>query len=589
MSIKVLKGNSEKMIQLKINNVAIKAEEGMSVLDAAKSVGIHIPTLCHLKDLTPTGACRICVVEVEGQRNLVPSCAYPVFKGMSVETNSARVRRARKTIVELLVENHPQDCLVCVRNKNCELQDLSDKYSVREHRYVGEKKDHAIDISSASIERDPAKCILCGRCVRVCHEVQKVGAIDFTKRGFLSTVTTPYNKGINISDCILCGQCILVCPTAALREKSSMKEVAAALNDKRKFTVVQIAPAVRATLGEEYNMPPGTEVTGKLITGLRRLGFNKVFDTNFSADLTIMEEATELIHRINNNGKLPMFTSCCPGWVKYAEHNKPEILEHISTCKSPHEMEGAVLKTYYAKKMEIDPKDIFVVSIMPCTVKKYESSRSELKEESYADVDAVLTTRELTRFFKLAGIEFNDLPEDNFDDPLGESTGAAAIFGTSGGVMEAALRTAYYKLTGKELETLELEPVRGDKNIKEISIKISDMELNFAVVNGIGNIKPIIDDIQNGTSKYHFIEVMTCPGGCVNGGGQPIHQKNDKIQKRMKALYQIDSNMTYRRSHENESVKILYEEFFTEPNSYCAHEILHTKYFDRKIKRKTQI
>jgi iron-only hydrogenase group A len=330
---------------------------------------------------------------------------------MVVETNSPRVRRARKTIVELLIENHPQDCLICVRNKNCELQNLSEKYSVREHRYVGESKNHAIDISSASMERDPAKCILCGRCVRVCHEVQKVGAIDFTNRGFSTIVTTPYNKGINVSDCILCGQCILVCPTAALREKGALKEVVNAINDRTKFTIVQVAPAVRATLGEEYNMPLGTDVTGQMVTGLKRLGFKKVFDTNFGADLTIMEEATELIHRIQNGGSLPMFTSCCPGWIKYAEQNRPEILEHLSSCKSPHEMEGAVLKTYYAKKMGINPKDIFVVSIMPCTVKKYESNRNELSEDNMADVDAVLTTRELVRFFKLAGIEFGDLPE----------------------------------------------------------------------------------------------------------------------------------------------------------------------------------
>ena len=440
------------MVQLTINNIKVNAEEGMTMLDAAKSVGISIPTLCHLKDLAPTGACRICTVEVDGQRGLVPSCAFPVFDGMVVQTNSARVRRARKTIVELLVENHPQDCLVCVRNKNCELQNLAETYSVREHRYVGETKSHAIDISSASMERDPAKCILCGRCVRVCHEIQKIGAIDFTQRGFVSNVTTPYNKGLNISDCILCGQCILVCPTAALREKSSLKEVAAALNDKNKYTIVQIAPAVRATLGEEYNIPLGTDVTGQLVTGLRRLGFKKVFDTNFAADLTILEEAAELIYRIKNKKPLPMFTSCCPGWVKYVEQNRPEILEHISSCKSPHEMEGAVLKTYYAKKMGIDPKDIFVVSIMPCTVKKYESGRAELKEDTFQDVDAVLTTRELVRFFKLAGIDFSDLPEDNFDNPLGESTGAAAIFGTSGGVMEAAIRTAYYNLTERDLD-----------------------------------------------------------------------------------------------------------------------------------------
>jgi iron-only hydrogenase group A len=501
---------------------------------------------------------------------------------MIVHTNSARVRRARKTIVELLVENHPQECLVCVRNKNCELQTLAETYSVREHRFVGETKSHSMDVSSASMERDPAKCILCGRCVRVCHEIQKIGAIDFTQRGFISNVTTPYNKGLNISDCILCGQCILVCPTAALREKSSLKEVAAAINDKNKYTIVQVAPAVRATLGEEYNFPLGSDVTGQMVTGLRRLGFKKVFDTNFAADLTILEEAAELIDRVKNKKPLPMFTSCCPGWVKYVEQNRPEVLGHISSCKSPHEMEGAVLKTYYAKKMGIDPKDIFVVSIMPCTVKKYESNRAELKENAFPDVDAVLTTRELVRFFKLAGIEFNDLPEDDFDNPLGESTGAAAIFGTSGGVMEAAIRTAYFNLTGKDLECLELNSVRGFDGVKEASINIDGLSLNVAVVNGIGNIKPILNDVQKGNSKYHFIEVMSCPGGCINGGGQPIHQKSEKIQKRTKALYQIDSKMKHRKSHENESLKVLYKEFLIEPNSHKAHEILHTKYFNKR-------
>jgi iron-only hydrogenase group A len=570
------------MVQLTINNIKVNAEEGMTILDAAKSVGIHIPTLCHLKNLAPTGACRICSVEVEGQRGLTPSCAYPVYEGMTVETNSPRVRRARKTIVELLVENHPQDCLICVRNKNCELQDLAEQYGLREHRFAGESKTHAIDISSASMERDPAKCILCGRCVRVCFEVQNIGAIDFTNRGFSSIVTTPYNKGLNISDCILCGQCILVCPTAALREKSHLKEVSNALTDKKKYPIVQIAPAVRASLGEEYNMPLGTDVTGQLVTGLRRLGFKKVFDTNFAADLTIMEEASELINRVQNGKKLPMFTSCCPGWVKFAEQNTPEILEHISTCKSPHEMEGAVLKTYYAKKMGIDPKDVYVVSIMPCTVKKYESVRAELKEETMPDVDAVLTTRELVRFFKIAGIDFEDLPQDQFDNPLGESTGAAAIFGTSGGVMEAALRTAYFKLSGKELDELEFESVRGDSAVKEASITVNGLQLNIAVVNGIGNVKPVIDEIIAGKSKYHFIEVMACPGGCINGGGQPIHQKPEKVRKRIKALYQIDSDMQKRRSHENESVKILYKEFLGEPNSHKAHEILHTEYFNRK-------
>jgi iron-only hydrogenase group A len=570
------------MVQLTINNIKVNAEEGMSVLDAAKSVGINIPTLCHLKDLTPTGACRICSVEVEGQRNLVPSCAFPVYEGMVVETNSSRVRRARKTIVELLVENHPQDCLICVRNKNCELQELAERYGVREHRYVGECKSHAIDISSASMERDPAKCILCGRCVRVCHEIQKVGAIDFTRRGFFSIVTTPYNKGLNISECILCGQCILVCPTAALREKSSMKEVTNALNSKNKYTVVQIAPAVRATIGEEYDMPPGVDVTGKLVTGLRRLGFKKVFDTNFGADLTIMEEAEEFLTRFSNGDRLPMFTSCCPGWIKHVEQNYPEILEHISTCKSPHEMEGAILKTYFAKKMGIDPKDVFVVSIMPCTVKKYESNRMELSENNLPDVDAVLTTRELVRLFKLAGINFDDLPQDNFDNPLGESTGAAAIFGASGGVMEAALRTAYFRLTGKEADRIEFKAIRGSGKIKESEIDIEGKKISVAVVNGIGNVKNVINEVRKGTSKYHFIEVMACPGGCVNGGGQPIHQKPEKVLKRMKTLYEIDRNMRNRNSFENESVKALYKEFLIEPNSHISHEILHTEYFNKK-------
>lgn len=553
----------------------------MTILDAAKSVGIHVPTLCHLKNLFPTGACRICSVEVEGQRGLIPACAYPVYQGMVVETDSSRVQRARKTIVELLVENHPQDCLICVRNKNCELQDLAERYGLREHRYVGEKKDHAIDISSPSMERDPAKCILCGRCVRVCNEVQNVGAIDFIKRGFQSIVSTPYNKGLNISDCILCGQCILVCPTAALREKSQIKEVMNPAN-RHKFTIAQIAPAVRATLGEEYHMPLGTDVTGKIITGLRRLGFKKVFDTNFAADLTIMEEATELIKRVKEKGSLPMFTSCCPGWVKYIEHKRPHLLHHVSSCKSPHEMEGAVLKSYYAKKMGIDPRDMFVTSIMPCTVKKFEATRPELSGNRIQDVDAVLTTRELVRLFNIKGIDFSDLPDSEFDNPLGESTGAAAIFGTSGGVMEAALRTAYFMLTGKELDKLEFNDIRGPEGIKELSLNIDGLTLNFAVVNGVGNVAKVLDEVENGTCKYHFVEVMACPGGCINGGGQPIHQKPEKVVKRIKALYSIDEKMVNRSSYENEAVKTLYKEFLGEPNSHKSHEILHTTYRSRK-------
>ncbi len=570
-----------KMVELTINKLKVKAEEGMTILDAAKSVGVSIPTLCHMKDLIPSGACRICSVEVDGFRNLIPSCAYPVSSGMVVDTNSPRVRKARKTIVELLIENHPQDCLVCVRNKNCELQDLSEKYSVREHRYAGETKAHAVDISSASLERDPAKCILCGRCVRTCHEVQKIGAIDFTNRGFKSIVTTPFNIGLNVSDCILCGQCILVCPTAALREKSSLKQVSSALQNKNKYTIVQIAPAVRATLGEEFHMPLGSDVTGKLVAGLKRLGFKKVFDTNFAADLTIWEESAELIDRVTNNKPLPMFTSCCPGWVKHIEHNYPEMLRHVSTCKSPHEMEGAVAKTYYAKKLGISPKDVFVVSIMPCTVKKFEANRPELSEETHPDVDAVLTTRELVRFFNIAGIDFADLGDEPFDNPLGESTGAAAIFGTSGGVMEAALRMAYYKLTGNHLDNLDLVQVRGTEGVREASFTMNGLTLNVAIVNGIGNVGKVVEDIRNGKSKYHFIEVMACPGGCINGGGQPIHQKTEKVFQRMKTLYDIDKKMSNRRSYENESIKALYKEYFKEPGSHVSHEILHTSYHER--------
>jgi iron-only hydrogenase group A len=572
------------MVELTINKIKVKAEPGMTILDAAKSVGISIPTLCHMKDLFPTGACRICSVEVEGQRNLIPSCAYPIYNGMVVETNSPRVRRARKTIVELLVENHPQDCLICVRNGNCELQTFAGVYGLREHRFAGEKKDHAVDISSASMERDPAKCILCGRCVRACNEVQKVGAIDFVNRGFKSIVSTPFNKGLNISDCILCGQCILVCPTAALREKSHMKDVQSALQNKNKFVVAQIAPAVRASLGEEYNLPLGTDVTGKLVTGLRRLGFKKVFDTNFAADLTILEEATELINRVKEGGTLPMFTSCCPGWIKFAEQKYGDLIGHLSSCKSPHEMEGAILKTYYAKKMGLNPKDVFVVSIMPCTVKKYESSRPELNEEFMPDVDSVLTTRELVRFFNLAGIDFADLDEEAFDNPLGESTGAAAIFGASGGVMEAALRTAYFYMTGDNISNVDFQDVRGLAGIKEATIDIAGNKINIAVVNGVGNVAPILDEIRDGNSKYHFVEVMACPGGCINGGGQPIHQKSEKVIKRMKVLYDIDRKMIHRRSHENEAIKTVYKEFLIEPGSHKSHEILHTHYFDRRKK-----
>lgn len=574
---------TEKTIELEIDNQTVTAKEGSTILDVAKAAGIEIPTLCHMKDLLPGGACRLCTVEVEGSRSLVPACAYPASEGMKVVTNNARVRRARKTIIELLIEDHPQECLICVRNGNCELQTLAARYGVREHRYFGECKQHAIDISSPSIERDPAKCILCGRCVRTCGEVQKIGAIDFVNRGFRSIVTTPFNKGLNqSSSCILCGQCILSCPVAALREKSSLKEVVNAIENDEKFTIVQVAPAVRSALGEEFGLPAGSNVTGKMVTALRRLGFSKVFDTNFAADLTIMEEANEFIGRVQNGGTLPMFTSCCPGWVKYIEHYYPSLLTHLSSCKSPHEMEGAIIKTYYARKMGLVPHNIYVTSIMPCTVKKFEASRVELSEETLPDVDAVLTSRELARWINLAGLDFANLPESEFDNPLGESSGAAVIFGSSGGVMEAAIRTAHYMLKGENMPSPELMAVRGNDHLKSAAVNIDGLTINVAVVNGIGGIAPVMESILDGTCEYHFIEVMACPGGCVNGGGQPIRKIANKVEKRRETLYGLDTCAVKRNSHDNEAVKVLYNEYLENPGSDKAHKILHTHYSERE-------
>ena len=436
-------------MKITLNDKECWANPGETILKVAEREGVKIPTLCYLKDFSPTGSCRICVVDVEGQRSLVPACAFPVFEGMKVQTNSQKVRRSRKTIIELLIANHPQDCLVCVRSGNCELQSLAQEYDIASFRYSGERKHNKLDIASPAIERDPEKCILCGRCVRICHEVQKVGAIDFANRGFKSVVTPAFDQSLNTMSCVYCGQCITACPVGALREKSHLKMVWEAINNKDKYVVVQVAPAVRVALGEEFGMEAGSVVTGKIVSALRRIGFDQVFDTNFSADLTIIEEATELLGRLNNGGTLPMMTSCSPGWIKYIEHYYPDLLDNLSTCKSPHEMQGALIKSYYAEKMNIDPEKIFVVSIMPCTAKKFEAQRPELGD-NYQDVDAVLTTRELGRMIKTAGIEFNKLPDEYFDDPMGESTGAAVIFGSAGGVMEAAIRTAYFTLTGKE-------------------------------------------------------------------------------------------------------------------------------------------
>jgi len=567
-------------MKVTINNKECWANPGETILTVAQREGIQIPTLCYLKGFTPTGSCRVCVVEVEGQRNLIPSCAYPVTEGMVVLTNSPRVRRSRKTIVELLIANHPQDCLTCVRNGNCELQDLAAQYGVRDVRYAGEIRGGKIDVASPSIERDPEKCILCGRCVRVCHEVQNVGAIDFVRRGFKTAVAPAMDGSLNAIACVFCGQCITVCPVGALREKSNEKIAWEAINNPKKHVVAQIAPAVRVALGEEFGMEPGSVVTGKIVAALRRLGVDRVFDTNFGADLTIIEEASELLHRVKGGGKLPLLTTCSPGWVKYIEHFYPDLLGHVSSCKSPHEMEGALIKSYYAEKTGIPAKDIYVISIMPCIAKKFEAQRPELKEV-FADVDAVLTTRELARMIKNAGIDFTKLNDEHFDDPMGESTGAAAIFGAAGGVMEAALRTAHFFLTGKEMDNVEFTPVRGLQGVKEGEVTIAGLTIKIAAVSGLKNISAILDKIRSGENTYQFIEVMACPNGCINGGGQPINSDPDRVRKRMEAIYAIDRTLPKRASHQNEAVMRLYKEYLGEPNGHKAHELLHTHYVER--------
>lgn len=569
-------------MNIKINNNAYWANPGETILQVAQREGIKIPTLCYMSELSPTGACRICVVEInDGQ--LVPSCAFPVHDGMEVQTNSKKVRRSRKSIIELLIANHPKDCLICVRNGNCDLQDLAEEYGVRSYRYVGEKRSGKLDLASPAVERDPEKCILCGRCVRMCHEVQNVGAIDFVDRGFFSQVAPAMDRSLNTTACVYCGQCVTTCPVGALREKSYLKAAWEAINDPDTHVIAQVAPAVRVAIGEEFGMPPGTISTGKIPAALRRIGVNEVFDTNFAADLTIMEEATELIERIKSGAKLPLFTSCSPGWIKYVEHFYPELFEYISTCKSPQGMQGAVIKSYYAKKAGIDPKKIFVLSIMPCTAKKFEAGRPELSvNQSTPDVDVVLSTREFGRMMKIAGIDFTRMPNEGFDDPLGESTGAGVIFGASGGVMEAALRTAHYLITGKDMDQIDFTPVRGLQGVKEAGIKIGNATLKVAAVSGLHNIDHFLEDVRNGKSEYHFIEVMACPGGCINGGGQPIPASPEKTRKRMEAIYEIDRSLPKRCSHYNDSVKALYDDFIGKPGGKKSHELLHTRYMKRE-------
>ncbi len=570
------------MITLTIDGVEVSVPAGSTVLEAARAAGIRIPTLCYLKDINEIGACRLCVVDT-GARAWQAACVAPAVDGMKVKTNTPALRAARKTNLELLLSNHNKKCLSCVRSTNCELQNLCREYGVDdEFRYAGAVTESIKDDASAAIIRDNSKCVLCRRCVAVCSKVQNVGVIGAIKRGFNTAIASPWNMSLAETACINCGQCIAVCPTGALTERDDTDKVFAAIADPTKHVVVQPAPAVRAALGEEFGLPMGTSVTGKMVAALRRLGFDKVFDTDFAADLTIMEEGYELIDRVKNGGVLPMITSCSPGWIKFCEHNYPEFLDNLSSCKSPHEMMGAVIKSYYAEKAGIDPEDIFVVSVMPCTAKKYERARPEMNNE----VDVVITTRELARMIKRAGIQFNDLPDQDFDEMLGDSTGASVIFGATGGVMEAALRTAYEVITGKTLEKVDFEAVRGLDGIKEATIDLEGTPISVAVAHSTGAASKLLDMIKNGEKSYTFIEVMGCPGGCVNGGGQPIVSPEQRVKTdprvlRAKALYGEDAGKTLRKSHENPSVQKLYAEYFGEPNSHKAHELLHTHYTAR--------
>ncbi len=574
-----------KMITLTIDGVSVTVPEGTTVLEAAKQAKITIPTLCYLKGINQIGACRICMVEIEGARGLAAACVMPAGEGMKVKTNTPRLRQVRRDNLELLLSNHNRECTTCVRSGSCELQALSNEYGIKDIRYEGEKtfKPTDIDDVSPSIVRDNSKCIHCRRCIAACQNVQKIGAIGMSKRGFKSTVGSAFGVSLANSPCVNCGQCIEACPVGALHEKSEIDNVWAAIADPDKFVCVQPAPAVRAALGEEFGLPIGTRVTGKMVASMRRLGFDKVFDTDFGADLTILEEGTELLGRINNGGVLPMITSCSPGWITYCEKFFPEFIPNLSSCKSPHEMTGAMIKSYYAEKMGVDPEKIFVVSVMPCTAKKYEAQRPELVTNGLRDVDAVLTVREYARMVKSAGIDFVDLDDEEFDSILGESTGAGVIFGATGGVMEAALRTVYEKVTGKELKNLDFTTVRGFEGIKEAEIDLNGTKITVAVAHGTGNAEKLLSAVKAGEKNYTFIEIMCCPGGCITGGGQPIVNAKTLMsvnvkELRAKVLYDEDAAKPKRKSHENAEVMNLYKEFLGEPNSHKAHELLHTTY-----------
>ncbi|MGN0605261.1 MAG: NADH-dependent [FeFe] hydrogenase, group A6 [Oscillospiraceae bacterium] len=576
-------------INVKINGIEVSVPKGSTILEAARIANIEIPTLCFLKDINAIGACRVCMVEANEGRGfrLVASCVYPVSEGMEVLTNSPKVIDSRKKTVELILSTHDRKCLSCVRSGNCELQKLAKDLKVEDAGiYDGVKQVYEIDNSAAHMYRDNNKCVLCRRCSAVCEKVQGIGVIGANERGFNTNISSAFYMGLGETSCVSCGQCIAVCPTGAISEKDNTAEVFAAIADPSKHVIVQTAPAVRAGLGEAFGLPIGTNVEGKMAAALRRLGFDKVFDTDFGADLTIMEEATEFIDRVQNGGKLPLITSCSPGWVKYCEHYFPDITENLSSCKSPQQMFGAVAKTYYAEKMGIDAKDIVMVSIMPCTAKKFEIGRDDQNAAGVPDVDIALTTRELARMIERAGIQFLALEDEKFDEPLGISTGAGVIFGATGGVMEAALRTAVYTLTGAD--AVDFPEVRGTEGIKEATYKVGDMDVKVAVASGLANAKELLTKVKNGEADYHFIEIMGCPGGCVNGGGQPqqpasVRNFTDIRALRAKALYDIDASMAVRKSHENPAVKALYDEYLEKPGSHKAHELLHTTYVKRTI------
>ena len=582
----------DNMLNIKINNIPCTVPYGTTILEAARSIGIEVPTLCFLKDMNEIGACRFCVAEVKGARSLVAACVYPIEReGTEIFLNTEKIRASRKKTLELILSTHERKCLSCIRSGSCELQKLCHEYGIEDEGvFDGFKPHYELDTSAAHMVRDNNKCILCRRCVAACKN-QDISVIGANARGIDTNIGCAYELPLGNTSCVSCGQCIVACPTGALYEKDCTRDVFAAIADPNKYVVVQAAPSIRATLGECFDMAPGTDVTGKLFAALRRLGFDKVFDTDFGADLTIVEEANELVQRIQNNGVLPMITSCSPGWIKYCEHYYPDQLAHLSSCKSPQQMQGAIIKTYIAEKNGIDPKDIVSVSVMPCTAKKFEIGRDDQNASGYADVDYVLTTRELGRMIKTAGIRFTELPDENPDAPLGQGTGAAVIFGATGGVMEAALRTAAEVITGKELENVEFTDVRGMAGVKEASYDLAGLTVKVAVASGTKNAKILMDKVRAGTADYTFIEIMCCPGGCINGGGQPtqpasVRNFTDLKALRAAALYENDKSRPHRKSHESEDIKQVYAEFLGEPNSHKAHELLHTTYVARPMFKK---